>query len=246
MNTFDQNTAFFVIPLGAGRIDEQTLTRPSIQRLDTAIQIANREALTGFVPALIALGDHYSTWRQESPYETNGSALRAKYLRDHTHGNKVIEVHNGFCTLTELISLRSLFPFVSGGIIVTHPEHINRVRVLTDMIFNETMSSFVDGGIKHKTDFRMRVESGDLPAGSIQLGEEGDYLSTTVDYLKQRFPPDGVVPKMSQELLSLPVWKENHPQLIHEFQRIFEKYHGGQDLEGTVGFDFYRVPGVKR
>lgn len=225
----------FVVPLGAGRIDDQ-LTPASIARLDEGIKIAKRENAFG----LVALGDYYSTWRQGKPYDTLGADLRGKYLQERIpKGMTVIKIRRGSDTLQELVSIRDVGTKygIENVIIVTHPEHTNRVTELTGLIFPETYYPYMPGH-----NFKVEVESGDLPAGLINTAEERTYLDETVRYLKGKYPPDGIIPIMTYDELDPPRWIKRHAELYDNFRQIYEDFH----KEGTAP-EFYAVaPGKER
>lgn len=237
----------FVIPLGAGRSDEDTLTQTSIDRMNAALEIASREVKRGSSPTMIALGDWHTTWRQDDRFINNGAMLREGYMRERSRGLNVIRVPRGFDTLTELIALRSQFPFVAGGIVVTHPEHVERVKVLIGMIFNETINLHgIAEGKSYQTDFHMSVESGDLPTGLLKKDEEIDYIRETTQYLKLKYKPNGKVPKMDFHDLDLETWRVSHADLLDRFRSIYDTHHGEGSLYRDIGSSFYVVPGQRK
>ncbi len=219
----------YIVPLGAGR-DGDVLTAASIARLDEGIKIAVRENADG----MVALGDYFSTWRQGEPYNTKGSVLRAAYLTEHCPPSiKIVRVDRGSCTLQELVALRDVGHRlgIERMIIVTHPEHVKRVERLSEMIFqNQYFSRNL--GIK----FIVRVESGDLPSGKLDVREEEAYLEVTEDYLRKRYPPNGEIPSQQWGELDPPVWWETHVELYDRFRSIYQKFHEGREAP-----EFYRV-----
>jgi hypothetical protein len=219
----------FVVPLGAGRIDDK-LTPASIARLDEGIRIAKRENAFG----LVALGDYFSTWRQGEPYNTRGADIRAAYLKERIPKKMhVIKVTRGSDTLQELVALRDVGAEygVKKMIIVTHPEHIERVQALSEMIFSHPYYLRGQGG-----PFTVEVESGRLPQGLINITEEEESLKITLEYLARKYPPHGIIPRMTWSELNPPTWMREHAELYASFQRIYQQIHA----EGHAT-DFYVV-----
>jgi hypothetical protein len=224
----------FVVPLGAGRTDDG-LTPASIARLDEGLKIAERENAFG----LVALGDYFSTWRQGEPYNDRGADLRSNYLMKRKQPQMdVIKIPRGSDTLQELVSLRDIGRKhgLIKMIIVTHPEHVTRVQALSELIFTHPYYKRFGN-----VNFTVDVESGNLPAGLINPIEETKYLETTVNFLRRKYPPDGIIPIMTWGQLNPPIWIKNHAELYTEFQAIYQDEH----REGARAPDFYIVSAGK-
>ena len=231
----------FIVPLGAGRT-EDGLTDASKERLDKAVRIAVEEGAAG----IIALGDFFSTWRQGVPYDTPGAELRSNYLikklfqvtenEEILSIIKVIRIPKGACTLHELVAIRDLgFKYgIENILFITHPEHIPRVSHLAQ----ERVFRYKLNGLGEPIRYRINVTSGNIPPGKLNIEEEAAYLKATDEYLLGKYPPDGVIPEISNPNIRLDptIWWKEHAELYHSFRSIYDRSH-----QYRPESDFYKV-----
>ena len=163
-----------MIILGGGRVDEETLTLLSIQRLDKGAELYSQ----GLANKVFALGGHYSTYRESAiRFEKTGAELRKDYLINHgVPEDAIVKVEDGRDTLYEALASRKIAADIGMHdiLLVTSDKHLRRALFTFKNVFGKKFS----------------IEGIDVPCGNLLNEQEESRYYELVQRLFETLPED--------------------------------------------------------